>query len=274
MDPLFQSYPWYTPYQFAGNNPIWAIDRDGLEEEKVNPDQQRADAGKEVIKNYQETGTTYSQPKREIGLNVKCADCSSTTTTILQQAGQGDLFKTNYTGSGSGDGIQGEIRKKEGAENLKDPYRKTDPKVGDIMMWKGHIAIVTDVTDSRVKWANMGVSSKAGIRTAKTTSAETIEQGAEVYSSDFWGFWTPPNSKGDGTKPVISKSTGGDVAQQAVQQQEVNMANTANSSSASPINQNSSSSFNSWWSGVKSDWNQFWSDFIREANDPDSWTGQ
>jgi RHS repeat-associated protein len=32
VDPLTQSYPWYTPYQFAGNKPIWATDVDGLEE--------------------------------------------------------------------------------------------------------------------------------------------------------------------------------------------------------------------------------------------------
>jgi len=32
VDPLSKSYPWYTPYQFAGNKPIWAIDLDGLEE--------------------------------------------------------------------------------------------------------------------------------------------------------------------------------------------------------------------------------------------------
>jgi len=32
IDPLFPKYPWYTPYQFAGNKPIWAIDVDGLEE--------------------------------------------------------------------------------------------------------------------------------------------------------------------------------------------------------------------------------------------------
>jgi hypothetical protein len=31
VDPLTGSYPWYTPYQFAGNMPIWAIDLDGLE---------------------------------------------------------------------------------------------------------------------------------------------------------------------------------------------------------------------------------------------------
>ncbi|MDH5414965.1 MAG: hypothetical protein OEW87_12570 [Flavobacteriaceae bacterium] len=32
VDPLTSSYPWYTPYQFAGNQPIWAIDLDGLEQ--------------------------------------------------------------------------------------------------------------------------------------------------------------------------------------------------------------------------------------------------
>ena len=32
VDPLTKAYPWYTPYQFAGNKPIWAIDLDGLEE--------------------------------------------------------------------------------------------------------------------------------------------------------------------------------------------------------------------------------------------------
>lgn len=32
VDPIFNSYPWYTPYQFAGNMPIAAIDLDGLEE--------------------------------------------------------------------------------------------------------------------------------------------------------------------------------------------------------------------------------------------------
>ena len=32
VDPLTKSYPWYTPYQFAGNKPIAAIDLDGLEE--------------------------------------------------------------------------------------------------------------------------------------------------------------------------------------------------------------------------------------------------
>ena len=32
MDPLTKEYPWYTPYQFAGNKPTRFIDLDGLEE--------------------------------------------------------------------------------------------------------------------------------------------------------------------------------------------------------------------------------------------------
>jgi RHS repeat-associated protein len=32
VDPLTKTYPWYTPYQFAGNSPIQAIDLDGLED--------------------------------------------------------------------------------------------------------------------------------------------------------------------------------------------------------------------------------------------------
>jgi len=31
IDPLFKSYPWFTPYQFAANDPIRNIDIDGLE---------------------------------------------------------------------------------------------------------------------------------------------------------------------------------------------------------------------------------------------------
>ena len=35
VDPLTKSYPWYTPYQFAGNKPIRCVDLDGLEELSV-----------------------------------------------------------------------------------------------------------------------------------------------------------------------------------------------------------------------------------------------
>jgi len=34
VDPLTSDYPWFTPYQFSGNMPIWAVDIDGMEGDK------------------------------------------------------------------------------------------------------------------------------------------------------------------------------------------------------------------------------------------------
>jgi len=36
VDPLAPDYPWFSPYHFAGNTPIWAKDLDGLEAEFRN----------------------------------------------------------------------------------------------------------------------------------------------------------------------------------------------------------------------------------------------
>ena len=51
MDPLASSLPFYSPYQFAGNTPIQAIDLDGLEEYIVV---------KELYKNSKVKSITYS----------------------------------------------------------------------------------------------------------------------------------------------------------------------------------------------------------------------
>lgn len=49
VDPLTKSYPWYTPYQFAGNTPIQAIDLDGLEENHYIFVWAKHTNGKEVV---------------------------------------------------------------------------------------------------------------------------------------------------------------------------------------------------------------------------------
>ncbi len=50
LDPLTKEYPWYTPYQFAGNTPIRALDLDGLEELDYNVDFVTQKDGLVVIK--------------------------------------------------------------------------------------------------------------------------------------------------------------------------------------------------------------------------------
>jgi RHS repeat-associated protein len=49
VDPLTPAYPWYTPYQFAGNMPIVAIDLDGLEEYIVHRYFQQSNDGYNII---------------------------------------------------------------------------------------------------------------------------------------------------------------------------------------------------------------------------------
>lgn len=36
VDPLTAKYPWYSPYQYAGDKPVWKRDIDGLEEEDAD----------------------------------------------------------------------------------------------------------------------------------------------------------------------------------------------------------------------------------------------
>ena len=62
VDPLTASYPWYTPYQFAGNKPIWAIDLDGLEEYFTQDF---------TLKNSKGVSFTYKVFWKEIPLNSR-----------------------------------------------------------------------------------------------------------------------------------------------------------------------------------------------------------
>src|ERR1041384_2610253 len=66
VDPLTKKYPWYSPYQFAGNKPIQFIDLDGLEEAK--PEEEiKNDKGSLVGKTTQIDNARYQtkDPKSE-----------------------------------------------------------------------------------------------------------------------------------------------------------------------------------------------------------------
>jgi hypothetical protein len=76
--------------------------------------------------------------------------------------------------------------------DLKIPYRKDNPLVGDILMCQGHIGIVTDVKDGMVYWANMGVKTAASIQSEFLSIL--VRNGGNKYVVNFWGFWTPDDS--------------------------------------------------------------------------------
>jgi RHS repeat-associated protein len=60
-DPLTKSYPWFSPYQFAGNSPILNIDLDGLENIPTQPNTQ---GNKNEFGNYTDAPTPSAETRR------------------------------------------------------------------------------------------------------------------------------------------------------------------------------------------------------------------
>ncbi len=67
VDPLTKDYPFYTPYQFAGNKPIQAVDLDGLEE-KVSITMGEPGNTEVVVKNWKEVFPTQDAPYGNKGI--------------------------------------------------------------------------------------------------------------------------------------------------------------------------------------------------------------
>jgi RHS repeat-associated protein len=63
VDPLDEKYPWYTPYQFAGNNPLLSVDIDGLEESNTINETQKTHTVK--------SGDTYSSLAKQYDVTVE-----------------------------------------------------------------------------------------------------------------------------------------------------------------------------------------------------------
>ena len=91
VDPLFKRFPWYTPYQFAGNKPIWAIDLDGLEEKKVTHHLAKYDDGSFYTKKTDvdiAQNTYISVTDRNTGKEIK-----QLAKTTVNYEYEGDIFE-------------------------------------------------------------------------------------------------------------------------------------------------------------------------------------
>ena len=99
VDPLTKNYPWYTPYQFAGNQPIWAIDLDGLEEFVVIKVFGRNSDGKLELLSSRKL--TYAQlrnlPHGTLGKNKKGEERRGTSFYSYEKLEDGSLKKIGVT---------------------------------------------------------------------------------------------------------------------------------------------------------------------------------
>jgi len=141
----------------------------------------RVEAAKAVVSQYKKNKTEYGQENREFGLDAKYADCSSTVTTMLRNAGQGHLFKAQDS-----KGMRAEIT----ALPTNNVIRKDNPAPGDIMLWGGHVAIVTEIKGGKVFFAMMG-SHGAQIGNAKLDKNDSLLTESTYGHGGFIGFWTP-----------------------------------------------------------------------------------
>jgi hypothetical protein len=167
----------------------------GKETEKT-PGERRAAAAKELVDKLRAAHATYKQePKGRDWNNNKISDCTKFVQWALEGAGEGKLFgRPTATTSGMTSIIQ------KLTTDHKPAFRKTDPKVGDIMMWGGHVGIVYEVVDKQgtkyLIYADMGRHganlegiNSAGVLWLKATDTAKI---GSMGDGGFLGFWTPP----------------------------------------------------------------------------------
>ncbi|MEP7377912.1 MAG: AHH domain-containing protein, partial [Chitinophagaceae bacterium] len=99
VDPLTKIYPWYTPYQFAGNKPLRFIDQDG-EEEKNPPLFQTPSFGRRfwnVIsgQNHQTRASYYASELAQCASEVEKVDVDGNTTVIMARFTYLDVIEQN-----------------------------------------------------------------------------------------------------------------------------------------------------------------------------------
>lgn len=70
VDPITKDYPWYTPYQFAGNMPVRYIDLDGLEPaNNPQPGGTKENAGKTIVEGISKATSVNNITKNPQVLN-------------------------------------------------------------------------------------------------------------------------------------------------------------------------------------------------------------
>ncbi|HVX01037.1 MAG TPA: RHS repeat-associated core domain-containing protein, partial [Candidatus Babeliaceae bacterium] len=104
VDPLTNSYPWYSPYQFAGNKPIKFFDRDGAEEDDdfdpeppKNPEQvKREEAENEARRNLRTEEEPEWLKEERASENKKKEDEEKELNKVNQARVQGErLLRPN-----------------------------------------------------------------------------------------------------------------------------------------------------------------------------------
>ncbi|MBC8028991.1 MAG: DUF4157 domain-containing protein [Pyrinomonadaceae bacterium] len=160
-----------------------------------DPGEKRARVAKELVDKLKAAKTTYQNENPRDWDNSAISDCSKFVQWVLEGAGEGELFGRESARTSAMRDVIGALTPAE-----QPSFRLTDPKVGDIMMWGGHVGIVYELVDKQgttyLVFAHMGNSgarllgkSGNGVYWLKASDTAKID---EMGSGAFLGFWTPP----------------------------------------------------------------------------------
>ena len=167
VDPLTSDYPWYSPYQFAGNKPIWARDVDGMEEDVMTID--RSAGGEPAISvvfdaeaerlagNYIHTVTLQPSGAVEYGStndmsiaavrakaerNARLADQAENGVSLWQALGNAAGFWTSAVADRmAGGGTDMREFQGDGAAVLDGSFREIADAEIQTMIWSSQAAL-------------------------------------------------------------------------------------------------------------------------------------
>jgi RHS repeat-associated protein len=192
-DPLFKEYAYYTPYQFSGNTPIQAIDRDGLEPaytvDKVgkNPFTQIKVLGSSTIQHKlpqnavilnggMEAESPKLDPVSEVAVSLLAPIGEDINTLMSDNASTGDkviaagnLILLGVGGEGKAGGPKGGMK----GGKLRNP--SVEGVLGETGAGKGNITSKYKLSESELL--------DAGIEHVGADAKEIGKSGSGVYRS-------------------------------------------------------------------------------------------
>lgn len=131
VDPLSIDYPWYTPYQFAGNTPIWAIDLDGLEEYFVT-EKSTTETGYSFERLYERNPAFAKMSKEDQAKNLgyiqfKINGAPSGPIVPLSEENKADIKLINNAGGKNEDWPHGSVLRKQPLQKVTS--KETETKI-------------------------------------------------------------------------------------------------------------------------------------------------
>ncbi|MFZ1636006.1 MAG: RHS repeat-associated core domain-containing protein [Chitinophagales bacterium] len=190
LDPLSNSFPWYTPYQFSGNKPIMCLDMDGMEE--IYFDDQLVTRFDEYsaleVLSATEVAGGYLQQFQNVDLN-KTTNWVIVLDETLLFGGAGvtftipaDILYINYYTYQQGIYVGNEV------------YKTT--AINEIAKYVGNdITLAQKILESKAAKASIGLTPNTTKNLQVTVIGIKTEEGTTYDSNDETGFFDSQGNK-------------------------------------------------------------------------------